>query len=316
MSDAGVDAIAEWGRHTFALIWKASGSPRHVHAAIRENAILTDHCRPDLIPLLVVPYMSPAGRRRCTAAALDWLDLSGNAHIKAPELVVRVEGHKNRFARPGRPDTAFAPRGSRVARWLLIEPRRFKPQGELAQLTRLNRGYVSRVLAKLHEMGLVERSKAGVRTTDPDRLLDAWRDEYRFDRHRRLAGHVTSTRQQSVSELVANACAEHGLRYSLTGLSAAWSRTQFTRYRLTTVYVARTLPNMLEQIGFDPEPRGANLWLVVPYDEGVFDGASVVNSLNCVHPVQNYLDLDAHPERSREAAEGLRAQFIWHVHDE
>ena len=71
-------------------------------------------------------------------------------------------------------------------------------------------------------------------------------------------------------------------------------------------------PQLLEALGFREDERGANLWLVVPNDEGVFHGASDHDEVSCVHPVQAYLDLKAHPERASEAAEHLRAaQLKW-----
>lgn len=63
-------------------------------------------------------------------------------------------------------------------------------------------------------------------------------------------------------------------------------------------------------LGFREEPRGANLWLVVPSDVGVFQGAAEQGGVRCVHPVQAYVDLKAHPERAAEAAEHLRAELL------
>ena len=219
-SDSGTGAMARWGDRTFALQWMASGGPRHVHAGIRRMKQAAGDSTPAPILLLVVPYMSPAGRRRCAEAEVNWLDLSGNASIRAPDLVVHVEGHKNRFPRPGRPESAFGPRGSRLARRLLLEPHRCVPQSALVQLTGLDPGYVSRVLAKLIDMGLAERGLDGIQATDPDRLLDAWADEYRFDKHWRLAGHVTPAGRDSVTEVVSQVCTEHDLPYALTGLGS------------------------------------------------------------------------------------------------
>lgn len=51
------------------------------------------------------------------------------------------------------------------------------------------------------------------------------------------------------------------------------------------------------------------VWLLLPRDEGVFDGASTADVVTCVSPVQVYLDLAAHPERSK-AAETLRAELL------
>jgi len=63
-------------------------------------------------------------------------------------------------------------------------------------------------------------------------------------------------------------------------------------------------------MGFHEEQKGENVWLVVPNDEGVFHGATEREGVRCVHPVQVYMDLKDHPERSAEAAEQLRAQLL------
>ncbi|MDE0142863.1 MAG: hypothetical protein OXI80_15175 [Caldilineaceae bacterium] len=56
--------------------------------------------------------------------------------------------------------------------------------------------------------------------------------------------------------------------------------------------------------------RGANVWLVVPNDAGVFDGAEFVEGIRCVHPVQAYVDLKGYPERTAEAGEALRRRLF------
>ena len=58
------------------------------------------------------------------------------------------------------------------------------------------------------------------------------------------------------------------------------------------------------------DPHGANLWLVVPNDAGVFHGAAEKDGIHCVHPVQAYFDLKGHSERASEAAERLRNEFL------
>ena len=56
-----------------------------------------------------------------------------------------------------------------------------------------------------------------------------------------------------------------------------------------------------------PNARGANVQLVGPDDQGVFDGRRSEDGLPCVAPVQVYLDLLSLPERAAEAADELRA---------
>jgi hypothetical protein len=98
---------------------------------------------------------------------------------------------------------------------------------------------------------------------------------------------------------------------SATGLSSAWQLSRFASFRIATFFVGEPLSDELRaRLGFREEPRGANLWLVVPNDAGVFQGADDQGGVRCVHPVQAYVDLKSHPERAAEAAERLRTDLL------
>lgn len=104
---------------------------------------------------------------------------------------------------------------------------------------------------------------------------------------------------------------DEGVEHAATDLAAAWLLTRFAGFRLASIYALELPPlPLLERLGFREEERGANTWLVVPNDEGVLHGASECDGIRCVHPVQAYLDLEAHPERLREAADRLRAEHL------
>ena len=112
---------------------------------------------------------------------------------------------------------------------------------------------------------------------------------------------------QSISETLARI----GEPYAATALPAAWLWTRYAGFRLATVYLSSPPSEGLKkELGFREEARGANTWLVLPNDEGVFEGAEFVGGIRCVHPVQAYLDLKDHPERAMEAAEELRRLII------
>jgi hypothetical protein len=74
----------------------------------------------------------------------------------------------------------------------------------------------------------------------------------------------------------------------------------------------KSLPSddLLNKLGFREEARGPNVWIVIPKDEGVFQGVKQVENISCVHPVQVYLDLFGHPERAKEAAENIRHELL------
>ena len=69
-----------------------------------------------------------------------------------------------------------------------MNPHQAVLQRSIASVVGLNEGHVSRIVGKLVDMGLVVRNRDGIRVADPGRLLDAWRDEYRFDKHTVIPG--------------------------------------------------------------------------------------------------------------------------------
>ena len=297
---------------SFAVQWRSSGAASAVDSAAALAGERARAAGPRAIPLVAVPFMGDVGRERCAAAGAAWLDLSGNALIMAPSLRIRVEGQPNRFKRPGRPSSAFAPKSARIARWLLMHPGEALTQREVARATGVDEGHTSRIVSRLEEDDLVERDpEGGLRARDPDLLLDAWREDYDFTKHDIRRGHVAARSGDALVRRLADALGQAGVEYAATGLSAAWLMTRFAGLRLATVYLAEhPTDDLLRDVGFREEAAGANVWLVAPKDQGVFHGAAALDRVRCVHPVQAYLDLLAHPERAKEAAEHLRAERL------
>lgn len=298
---------------TFLLAARGAGSSPSVALALERLRAANGSSEgpAQKIPLVAVPYMGEAGRKLCAQAGFSWLDLSGNAHIEAPGLRIHVEGKPNLFKRRGRPDNPFAPKSARVTRHLLDHIDRPWIQKEIAEATGLTPTYVSRVVRRLEDQRLLLRDPEtrAVRPRDPNFLLDAWAERYRFDGHRILKGHVSVPSTDALRSRIVEACRSDG--YAFTALAAAWLRDRFASYRITTVYLrAGPLPRFLKAIGFDEGDRGANLWLVTPNDEGVFQDCAEIDGAACVGAVQNYLDLLHHAERSKEAAEHLRERHL------
>jgi hypothetical protein len=308
--DRGVDVLVDAGGRRWAIEAKTSSSPGTV-ATVAERLAGLD--LGEAIPLLVVPYMTPAGAKAAADRRLNWIDLSGNASLRDNDLYVWVQGHPNQFGARGRPASPFAPKSSRVARALLIEPARWWRQKDLAEHTDLDPGRVSRVVHRLDDDRLLERDSARLRPRDPDLLLDAWADDYRFDRHDIIIGHLTGSGAELAREL--NASLDAGaVDHAFTGLPAAWALDPFARFRLVSVYVAGDPRAAADGVGLRRNERGANVQIIGPDDRGVFDGQRTVENLPCVAPVQVYLDLGHLPERAPEAAEHLRGNgSLWHA---
>lgn len=306
------DFIIKAGEHTFLVDFKSSSARAPLLLALmRFNEKRRDNGK-DGIPLLVVPYMSETGRRFCEEHNLAWLDLSGNAHIKVPGLLINVNGRPNRFKSTGRPPNVFAPKSARIVRQLLIKLDRALTQRELSQAADLDEGYTSRIVRRLEELALVVRDEDGaLRPKDPDHLLDAWHESYDFMKHRIIKGHVAARSGEELLDRIPAALEKHSMKYAATGLGAAWLYSHFANFRMATFYLLDPPKDeFTDALGFRQDERGANTWLVVPNDEGVFHGSEVREGIRCVHPLQVFLDLKAHPERAQEAATRLRQDYL------
>ena len=305
------DAIVSVRRHTFAIEWKRSGTLGQVALAANLLKQAIKGSQAHLIPLVSVPFMSMKSRSYCERLGVSWLDLSGNSRITARNLYVRERGSKNLFRRRGPPESAFGPKSSRITRWLLAHPGETFRQREIAEAVDLNEGYTSRVIRKLIDSELVTRRRAGIEVNNPDLLLDAWNEAYRFTKHALIPGHIPAASGVALVHELADILAESRTRYAMTGLPAAWLYTRYASFRLVTVYLDRVPSMKLQrQLGFREERRGANVWFVVPNDEGVFQAGMTRDGVRCVHPAQTYLDLQEHPERAAEAADELRYRLL------
>lgn len=308
----GVDATLLAKNHRFAVEVKGSNRLATIRQACATAQSHVDAAGSDAIPLVAVPFMGPSGRHACEEANVGFVDAAGNARFEAAGLFVHVEGKREQAATRGRPSSAFAPKSSRVARLLLLDPSRWWKRSAIAAEVGLGKSLVSKIATRLSEDGLLtEDDSKQIRARNPVHLLEAWKDEYRFRRHRIIAGHVSARSGEELAERFAASARQSGLEYSFTGLAAAAKLAPFAGFRLVAAYL-RQPPNdrLLGEMGFHQGEKGANLWLVLPKDEGVFAGSKEIDGHVCVSPVQAYLDLQGMPERAKEAAEHLRKECL------
>lgn len=306
------DLVLNIGDRIFLADFKNSSARPQLLSASMDNEKNRNSLAHNIIPIVVVPYMAEAGRHFCSEHRLPWLDLSGNTHIRAPGLLIHVEGRPNRFRSAGRPRNPFASKSSRVTRQLLIEPDRYITQRELSKVLRLGEGFVSSIVRKLEMDGMIARNDSGaLKPSNPDHLLDAWHEVYDFNRHHIIKGHIAARSGDLLLHKITDVLSLNAVDYAATGLAAAWLYARFANFRLVTIYLQH-LPNkeLIGLLNFREDERGANTWLVIPKDEGVFHGSEVYDGIPCVHPVQVYLDLKDHPERASEAATKLRQDYF------
>jgi len=305
------DAVLLLGDVTFIVEYKDSGKAASVESGIQQLKHMNQHEK-KVIRLLVVPYMHEFGRERCRHEGISWLDLSGNASISGPGIRISISGQPNAYRVPGRSPGVFARKSSRVSRVLLYHPESAFTQRELSRTTKLDEGYVSKIVRSLENDELVDRLEDGsLKARDKWLLLDAWREAYDFHKQILVRGHIPARSGFALLRAASQTLSSGGLEHAATGLAGAWLYTQFADFRIATIYLRKSLPDgLLSELNFREGESGENIWLVKPRDEWVFHESQELDGIPCAHPVQVFLDLKGHPERADEAADELRQMIF------
>jgi len=304
--DTGVDLVAtdQCGRRWMIEI-KSSSRPGQVASAADQFRGYAG----DGIALLVVPFMSRAGAETADRDRLNWLDLSGNARIRAGDLNIWVQGRPDQLRARGRPSSPFAAKSARVTRLLLLDPERWWRQRDLVQAAGIDDGNVSRIVRRLGDELLLQRRGPELRPRDAGLLLDAWSQDYRFNAHDIISAHVSGDGMEGARAL-SQQLDDAEVHHAFTGLPAAWVLDRFARFRLTSVYVDADPREVTDHLKLRQPTRGSNVQLLGPNDVGVFAGEQAYDGLPCVSMAQIYLDLQHLPERAPEAAEELRTRHL------
>ena len=105
---------------------------------------------------------------------------------------------------------------------------------------------------------------------------------------------------------LAEACQRQGRRYALTAFSGAARLAPAVGYQWVVAYIDGDLDALTASLGWKQVTSGANISLLIPYDEGVFFDSLDVEGTQLVTPVQIYLDLQAYRGRGQEVAQAIR----------
>jgi DNA-binding transcriptional ArsR family regulator len=262
-------------------------------------------------PVIIAPYISELGKEICKKIGVGFLDLSGNAYLDFNSFYLEVEGKPNKFKSLGKLSGLFNPKGERVLRFYLLQGKDESMQSyrQIAAEVSVSLGQVSKVNKKLDELGLWTEELEGTKVLDKTKLLDLWRDNYRFEKNRVLNFYSMKQIPQ-IEKQIAEFCKADGIQYALTLFSGANRLAPFTRYNVTTSYFSGDIERIRKELELKEVPSGANLQIIIPYDEGVYYKVHEVDSYIIANPIQIYLDLYNYRGRGREQAEFLRERII------
>jgi Transcriptional regulator, AbiEi antitoxin, Type IV TA system len=269
-------------------------------------------------PVLVfaAPYISPNMARTCEENGWSWFDLAGNCRLDVPGVLLLERKGNEPIHEPPRPTANLStPESARVIRALLVPDNVGKrwTQREMQDHCQPNvsLGLVNKVVQHLRDEAFIETKEEGFRLRDPVKLLLAWRDAYRFDRHQQRR-YFTLKKGPELKQALTSLESITGGHAAYCVFSAAEFQAPHVRQSRTWLFIgAEWEEACAAALGAKLVDTGENLLVLIPSDLGVFYAQeSEGNHLACTNPVQTYVDLWYCGGRGQEAAEALLDQKL------
>lgn len=316
--DSGIDFVFRISyrgeRRAMACEVKSSGQPRHVQNALFQLRRYAEARTEPVTLVVVAPYLSEDARALCLENGVGYLDFEGNARIAFPGFFFFKEVAGKPPAERRGLRSLFKPKSAQVIRAMLRDPGRAWRVADLSELAGVSAGHVSYVRSGLLDRGWAEVSSDGVFLSNPDALLDVWRDEYKPPVGDRRTFYTTmhGLSLDSALRTMQGEAREGGGSVVLASFSAAnwvapYGRTG-THYFYADLDGVQRLSDALK---LSPASRGENVMVTVLDEPGPLrDFIEPAPGIRTTSPVQTYLDLYASGERGREAAEHLREEAL------
>ncbi len=296
------------GSETKVLICEVRpvGQPRYIREVLTRLRGLREQV-PGAYSVAVAPYISPQSAALLRQHGSGYVDLSGNCYLAFDNVLIEKEGKPN--VRPAsRPLKAlFAPRATRIVRALLVERDRSWRLEELGRAASVSLGHAHNVVRRLEDVEWIERGPEGrFRLQRPGELLDAWRDEYTYRVNTTAAFVSPVADKRRLMESLARQAAAAGMSYAFTLHAGASLVGPQVRVPTIHCYVGGDSEPVARALGLQPVEGEGTVYLMTPYDLGVFYAPLTKGGLRVVCLPQLYVDLYHHERRGREQADKLR----------
>jgi hypothetical protein len=314
-SDGRVDISARLSisgrRHLLLCEVKSNGQPRHVRLALLQLRNSVAHLGSDATPILIAPFLSSQAQALCREQDVSFLDLEGNVRLVFDGVFIErsMAGRPALERRELR--SLFKPKSAQVLRAMLHDPGHPWRVTELAEAAGVSLGHVSNVRAGLLDREWGQVSDNGLFLSQPDALLDAWRDAYEPTAGERMGFYSTlhGGAFEDAVRRVLRVGSENG-QAIFASFSAAHWLAPYGRTSTQYFYADESGVGLLQTaLTLSSPSKGENIIITIPKDEGLFRSTvEPAPGAVCTDHVQTYLDLAAAGERGREAADHLRRE--------
>lgn len=260
------------------------------------------------VPVLVARYLSPQRRSMCQDEDVCFIDLSGNAFIKYKSFYIEKIGFPNKFPEERKGRDPFSDKASLILRAILKGGEHVWGVRELAKVTHLNPGFISRMAGELEDRNYITRVNSKLKLRDPEGILHDWVRKYNLKKNKPFRYFYMAASSAEILKSIRSLEIPDSVDYALSVQAGAKLIVPYAVFQEVHIYVA----NEKDRVYFEKElklnkaDQGANLVLMLPYYKySVFYDSRTVKKLRVVSDIQLYLDLHGYPIRGFEQAEHL-----------
>ena len=255
--------------------------------------------------LVISPFLSRSTRERLRAETLNFLDLTGNVRLvlARPGLYVETQGAEQDPSPKRQPGRSL--RGAKAARIVraLCDCPPPLPISDLAAQAKVHISYASRLVEWLSREALLERRPRGpVQSVDRAALIRRWAQDYEVLASNDARGYLDPRGLDHLTRGLSEGAIRG--RYALTGSIAANRIAPIAPARLAMLYVDN-VESMAAALNLRPMETGANVMLLAPFDDVVFERTWKDGGLTFVAASQAAVDLLTSPGRAPSEAEAI-----------
>jgi hypothetical protein len=284
---------------------RAPATPQTMLQAIDQLDAYINESVPTAQPLVAAPYLSARAKEVLAARGVSYADSTGNLRLVAsvPAISIERSGASKDPWPLTQPLRSLRGRGAGRAVRALVDFR--PPYGvrEIAARASSSPATLSRVIDLLEREALLTKDpKGGVTDLDWAGTIRRWSQDYEL-----RAANATATYldPRGLAPFVGK-LAKSRARYAATGALAAQRFAPIAPARMATIYVDDATV-AADRYRLQPADSGANVLLVEPFDDVVFDRTQRRDELVTVAPTQLAADLLTGPGREPSEGEELLA---------
>ena len=298
----------------FVIEVKRSLTAQTLLSAVDQLARSIDAMDPGALPLIAAGYLSPRSKEVLIERGVSYVDTTGNLRLSAgrPGLFIDVAGATKDPWPDDQPLRSLRGRGASRAVRALVDFR--SPYGvrELASRAQVSPATLSRVIDLLEREGvLTKNDRGGVTELDWSAVIRRWSQDYELRRSNSVTGYLDPRGLSAMTQKLSNAKG----RYAVTTSLAAQRFAPIAATRAAVIYVEDAL-EAANRLKVRPADAGANVFLVEPFDDVVFERTMLRDGLISAAPSQVAADLLTGPGREPSEGEELldwmkRNEDVW-----